>query len=62
MSSIVKTEQIPAHNGKHVTKITLQDGTVGWIASDVPMKALEGLKRKLIRKLAKSEKRAKSKN
>lgn len=57
MSSILKQEEIPAQNGKYVTKITLESGAVGWIASDVSMKALEGLKRKLLRKQAKLQKR-----
>lgn len=59
MPSIVKKEQIPAHNGKHVTKIALENGTVGWLASDVPMTALEGLMRKLLRRQAKLQKRSK---
>ena len=56
MPSIVKKEQIPAQNGKYVTKITLENGAVGWLASDVPKAALEGLMRKLLRRQAKLQK------
>jgi hypothetical protein len=32
---------LPAHNGKHVTKITTTSGVVGVFASDVPAGAIE---------------------
>jgi hypothetical protein len=46
---------IPAHNGKHVTKIKTPNGTVGYVASDVPMAAIEGLYRKLMARRSKLE-------
>ena len=58
MPAIIKQEQIPAQNGKHVTKITVETGAVGILASDVPVEALKGLERKLRRRLASLEKKA----
>jgi hypothetical protein len=51
----MESQIIPAHNGKYVTKITTPNGTVGYVASDVPMSAIEGLHRKLVARLAKLE-------
>ncbi len=53
--SLMDSKIIPAHNGKFVTKLTTPDGVVGYVASDVPMAALEGLHRKLVARLAKLE-------
>lgn len=41
-------EVIPAQNGKNVTKIVTASGVVGFIASDVPVAAIEGLYQKLL--------------
>jgi len=50
-----KHETTPAIEGKHVEKITLADGVVGLLASDVPAGALEGLQKKLETRLLKLE-------
>ena len=41
-------EVITAQNGKEVTKIVTASGVVGFIASDVPLAAIEGLYKKLL--------------
>ena len=41
-------EVITARNGKQVTKIVTAAGVVGFIASDVPLAAIEGLYQKLL--------------
>lgn len=41
-------EVIPAHNGKHATKIVTAVGVVGLISSDVPLAAIQGLYQKLL--------------
>lgn len=57
MQTIVKQEQISAQNGKQVTKITLDSGTVGHLATDVPEQALKGLIKKLKRQQTNLQKR-----
>jgi addiction module HigA family antidote len=56
-TEIARQEQLAAKNGKHVTKITLASGAVGWLASDVPMAAIRGLLEKLLRQRSRLQKR-----
>lgn len=47
--------QIPAQNGKFVTKLTTLDGVVGYVACDVPESAMQGLLKKLLARKAELE-------
>lgn len=53
--SLMDSKTIPAQNGKFVSKLTTRDGVVGYVASDVPESAMQGLLKKLLARKAELE-------